>query len=149
MAQSIGFNNTAGPITEQAVRVYVDLVVFLNYRIEGYQDTLLLDRVEKTTRISKERCTTQGKDKIGETTELVIHNCSILVVRKIEPGKRKFKSYLGRQWKKYSTAIVMESNVGDFVSPEGWLERHVTIGLNTPYYSDLIIEDQSRAHMVE
>ncbi|KAK4479006.1 hypothetical protein RD792_014515 [Penstemon davidsonii] len=109
----------------------------------------VLDRVEKTTRISKERCTTQGKDKIGETTELVIHNCSILVVRKIEPEKRKFKSYLGRQWKKYSTAIVMESNVGDFVSPEGWLERHVTIGLNTLYYSDLIIEDQSRAHLVE
>ncbi|KAK4479004.1 hypothetical protein RD792_014513 [Penstemon davidsonii] len=43
----------------------------------------------------------------------------------------------------------MESNVGDFVSPEGWLERHVTIGLNTLYYSDLIIEDQSRAHLVE
>ncbi|KAK4479008.1 hypothetical protein RD792_014517 [Penstemon davidsonii] len=108
MAQSIGFNNTAGPITEQAVQVYADLVVFLNCRIKGYQDTLqVLDRVEKTTRISKERCTTQGKDKIGETTELVIHNCSILVVRKTEPEKRKFKSYLGRQWKKYSTAIVM------------------------------------------
>ncbi|KAK4487559.1 hypothetical protein RD792_005791 [Penstemon davidsonii] len=123
---------------EQAValRVYVDRVVFLNCRMEGYQDTLWAQGGKQFYRI----CYITG---------FVIHNCSILVDRTLVPEKRKFKIYLGRPLKEYSTIIVMESNIGDFVSPEGWLEWDGTIGLKTLYYAEFNNRGRVRAHLVE
>ncbi|KAG8376281.1 hypothetical protein BUALT_Bualt09G0046900 [Buddleja alternifolia] len=169
MAQSIGFRNTAGPEKHQAValRVQSDRSIFLNCRMEGYQDTLYaqthrqfyrscyitgtVDFIFGDAAAVFQNCmmyvrtplenqqtavTAQGRVDKRETTGFVIQNSHILADEKLEHEKGKFKSYLGRPWKEYSRTIVMESQIGDLIQPEGWLEWSGNFALNTLYYAE-------------
>ncbi|XP_010523883.1 PREDICTED: pectinesterase 5 [Tarenaya hassleriana] len=55
--------------------------------------------------------------KIG----IVLQNCRIVPDRKLSPERLKVASYLGRPWKKFSTTIVMNTEIGDLIRPEGWM----------------------------
>ncbi|CAL5376842.1 unnamed protein product [Camellia sinensis] len=170
MAQSMGFRNTAGPEKHQAValRVQSDRSIFVNCRMEGYQDTLYvqthrqfyrsclitgtIDFIFGDASVVLQNCmiyvrkpmdnqqnivTAQGRICKHETTGIVLQNCKILADDKLEPEKAKFKSYLGRPWKEYSRTIVMESEIGDLIHPEGWLrwdDKEAT--LKTLYYAE-------------
>ncbi|KAK8268956.1 hypothetical protein V6Z11_D11G100200 [Gossypium hirsutum] len=65
--------------------------------------------------------TAQGKDFIDENTGTVIQNCKIVPQQKLFNDRFKIATYLGRPWKKFSTTIIMESTLGDFIKPEGWI----------------------------
>ncbi|MBA0617336.1 hypothetical protein Godav_026794 [Gossypium davidsonii] len=65
--------------------------------------------------------TAQGKDFIDENTGTVIQNCKIVPEQKLFNDRFKIATYLGRPWKKFSTTIIMESTLGDFIKPEGWI----------------------------
>lgn len=65
--------------------------------------------------------TTQGKELEHETTGIVIHNCRIVPEQALAPERFAVKSYLGRPWKKYATTVFMESQIGDFIQPAGYL----------------------------
>ncbi|TYI48115.1 hypothetical protein E1A91_D13G224200v1 [Gossypium mustelinum] len=65
--------------------------------------------------------TAQGKDYIDENTGIVIQNCKIVPENKLFSDRFKFATYLGRPWKKFSTTVIMESKLGDFIRPEGWI----------------------------
>ncbi|KAL3824268.1 hypothetical protein ACJIZ3_020297 [Penstemon smallii] len=80
--------------------------------------------------------TAQGKTQYKGNTGFVLQNCSFLADHTLEREKGKFKSYLGRPWKLYSTTIVMESYIGDLISPKGWLEYNKTQGIETLFYAE-------------
>ncbi|KAK6147538.1 hypothetical protein DH2020_018450 [Rehmannia glutinosa] len=169
LAQSIGFRNTAGPEKHQAValRVQADRSIFVNCRMEGYQDTLYVQThrqfyrscyitgtidfifgdaaavfqncmmyVRKPMESQKNIVTAQGRIDKRQTTGIVIQNCHILADDKLEPEKRNFKSYLGRPWKEYSRTVIMETQIGDLIEPEGWLEWNGDFALSTLYYAE-------------
>ncbi|KAL8498347.1 hypothetical protein ACS0TY_021607 [Phlomoides rotata] len=169
MAQSLGFRNTAGSEKHQAValRVQSDRSIFLNCRMEGFQDTLYAQThrqfyrscyitgtvdfifgdaaavfqncmiyVRKPLDNQQNIVTAQGRLDKRETTGIVLQNCRILADDKLEPEKAKFRSYLGRPWKEYSRTIIMESEIGDFIHPEGWMEWSGDFALKTLSYAE-------------
>ncbi|XP_075509103.1 putative pectinesterase/pectinesterase inhibitor 45 [Primulina tabacum] len=169
IAQSLGFRNTAGPQKHQAValRVQADRSIFVNCRMEGFQDTLYAQThrqfyrscyitgtidfifgdaaavfqncmiyIRKPLDNQKNIVTAQGRIDRRQTTGIVLQNCKILADPKLEPEKAKFKSYLGRPWKEQSRTIIMESEIGDLIQPEGWLEWDGDFALKTLYYAE-------------
>ncbi|XP_019193480.1 PREDICTED: pectinesterase-like [Ipomoea nil] len=169
MAQFIGFRNTAGPEKHQAValRVEADKSVFLNCRMEGYQETLYVHThrqfyrgcyitgtvdfifgnaaavfqncemvVRKPIENQQNTVTAQGRTDKRQTTGFVLQNCQILADDHLVPHKAKFKSYLGRPWKEYSRTIVMETEIGDLIEPEGWKPWKGDFALKTLYYAE-------------
>ncbi|KAK8518669.1 hypothetical protein V6N13_018052 [Hibiscus sabdariffa] len=65
--------------------------------------------------------TAQGKDYIDENTGTVIQNCRIIPEQRLYNDRFEIATYLGRPWKKFSTTVIMESAIGDFIRPEGWI----------------------------
>ncbi|KAF9662307.1 hypothetical protein SADUNF_Sadunf18G0039400 [Salix dunnii] len=80
--------------------------------------------------------TAQGRVDEHETTGIVLQNCRIEPDKDLVPVQTKIKSYLGRPWKEFSRTIIMESNIGDFIHPDGWLPWQGQFGLKTLYYAE-------------
>ncbi|KAI7755105.1 hypothetical protein M8C21_025975 [Ambrosia artemisiifolia] len=168
MAQSICFRNTAGPEKLQAIalRVQSDRSIFLNCRMEGYQETLHV----QTHRQFYRGCYILGTvDFISGDAAAVFQTCEILIRKPMENqlntvtaqsridrhettgivlqkckisadaslGKsKKIQSYLGRPGKKYSRTIVMESEIDNVIDPAGWLEGEGGFAVETVYYAE-------------
>ncbi|KAL4571757.1 hypothetical protein LXL04_018522 [Taraxacum kok-saghyz] len=106
IAQSIGFRNTAGPEKHQAValRVQSDRSIFLNCRIEGYQDTLFA----QTHRQFYRGCDILGTiDFIFGDAAAVFQTCEISI-RKPMAGQRNTVTAQGRSDKRQTTGIVLQ-----------------------------------------
>lgn len=80
--------------------------------------------------------TADGRKTKGENTGLVIHNCRIVPEAKLVPQRLTVKTYLGRPWKAFSTTVIMESQLGDLIAPEGWMPWAGTQFLDTLYYAE-------------
>ncbi|OIV98338.1 hypothetical protein TanjilG_16665 [Lupinus angustifolius] len=80
--------------------------------------------------------TAQGRYQHQETTGFVLQKCEIKADEKLVPEKDKIKSYLGRPWKEYSRTIIMESEIGDIIHPDGWLPWEGDFALKTLYYGE-------------
>ncbi|MED6172923.1 hypothetical protein PIB30_054400 [Stylosanthes scabra] len=80
--------------------------------------------------------TANGRFDQKETTGFVLQKCEIKADDRLPPEKDKIKSYLGRPWKEYSRTIVMESDIGDLISPDGWMPWDGDFALNTLYYGE-------------
>ncbi|KAI9378180.1 hypothetical protein POPTR_018G051200v4 [Populus trichocarpa] len=80
--------------------------------------------------------TAQGRIDGHETTGIVLQNCRIEPDKDLVPVKTKIRSYLGRPWKEFSRTIIMESTIGDFIHPDGWLPWQGEFGLKTLYYAE-------------
>ncbi|KAJ7973137.1 Pectinesterase [Quillaja saponaria] len=80
--------------------------------------------------------TAQGKKFRNQSSGIVIQNCQIVPEMQLFPDRFRIKSYLGRPWKDYSTAIIMESELGDFIHPDGWAPWMGTQFLNTLYFAE-------------
>lgn len=80
--------------------------------------------------------TADGTKQRNMATGIVIQNCEIVPENALFPVRMQFKSYLGRPWKDYSRTVVMESNIGDLITPEGWSVWAGTQFLNTLYYAE-------------
>ncbi|PPR81931.1 hypothetical protein GOBAR_AA38786 [Gossypium barbadense] len=122
IAKSMGFQNTAGPEKHQAValRIQSDKSAFFNCRIDAYQDTLY----NQANRQFFCNCVISGTiDFIFGDSPTVIQNSLIIIVpeQKLFNDRFKIATYLGRPWKKFSTTIIMESTLGNFIKPEGWM----------------------------
>lgn len=84
----------------------------------------------------KNMVTAQGRTDPNEPTGIVLQSCRIAAAEDLEAAKQSFPSYLGRPWKQYSRTVVMQSEIGDFVRPEGWHEWDGEFGLDTLYYGE-------------
>ncbi|XP_010276570.1 PREDICTED: pectinesterase 2-like [Nelumbo nucifera] len=80
--------------------------------------------------------TAQGKMFQNEETGIVIQNCNIVPDQQLSVDKLKIPSFLGRPWKKYATTIIMESAIGDFIRPEGWMPWSGNFALDTLFYAE-------------
>ncbi|KAH6821415.1 Plant invertase/pectin methylesterase inhibitor superfamily [Perilla frutescens var. hirtella] len=63
-----------------------------------------------------------GRTDPGQNTGFSVQNCKITVGSDFSTGKNSFSMYLGRPWKAYSRAVVMQSNIDGAISPRGWNE---------------------------
>nr|GMD63936.1 pectinesterase 4-like [Ipomoea batatas] len=64
--------------------------------------------------------TADGKELAKAKGGVVLQNCKIVPESALYPLRFKVKTYFGRPWKAYSTTVVMESQIGDLLSPLGW-----------------------------
>ncbi|TYJ29772.1 hypothetical protein E1A91_A06G089800v1 [Gossypium mustelinum] len=80
--------------------------------------------------------TAQSRDSPDETTGISIQNCSILATVELYGNSNRFKSYLGRPWRMYSTTVYIESYIDDFINPSGWTKWSNDEGLDTLYYGE-------------
>ncbi|KAJ1402981.1 Pectinesterase, catalytic [Sesbania bispinosa] len=80
--------------------------------------------------------TAQGRTDKQQNTGIVLQKCTIKADDAFIPVKDKIRSYLGRPWKEFSRTIVMESEIGDFIHPDGWTPWMGDFALNTLYYAE-------------
>lgn len=81
--------------------------------------------------------TAQGRADRRETSGIVLQNCQIRADDSLAGAEKgKIKSYLGRPWKEFSRTIVMESEIDEIVSPEGWLPWEGDFALSTLFYAE-------------
>lgn len=92
--------------------------------------------VRKPMNNQQNTVTAQGRSDKHETTGLVLQNCQIVAEHKLYPERTKVPSYLGRPWKEYSRAIIMESEIGDVIQPAGWLPWTGDLYLKTLYFAE-------------
>lgn len=96
------------------------------------QNSLII--VRKPMDSQQNTVTAQGRADRHETTGLVIHNCRIVPEQKLFPTRFKTPTYLGRPWKEYARTVIMESTLGDFVQPVGYLPWAGNFALDTCSY---------------
>ncbi|KAJ9185730.1 hypothetical protein P3X46_005327 [Hevea brasiliensis] len=63
--------------------------------------------------------TAQGRTERRETTGFVLQDCTIIKEEKIK-NNFKVPTFLGRPLGKYSRIIILQSYIGNIISPEGW-----------------------------
>ena len=162
----MGFRNTAGAEKHQAVaaRVQADRAVFINCNFEGFQDTLYAQThrqfyrdciisgtidfifgdasavfqnctmiIRKPLDNQQNIVTAQGRIDKQENTGFVLQKCVIKGDDALLPTTR---NYLGRPWKEFSRTIIMESEIGGLIQPEGWLPWEGDFALTTLYYGE-------------
>uniref|UniRef100_A0ACD5XJN7 Uncharacterized protein n=1 Tax=Avena sativa TaxID=4498 RepID=A0ACD5XJN7_AVESA len=81
--------------------------------------------------------TAQGRKEGHSAGGTVIHNCTIEPHPEFKDHVRKFRTFLGRPWKEHSRTIYVQSEIADFIDPEGWLPWLGDFGLNTCYYAEV------------
>lgn len=152
LARDIGFKNNAGPGGNQAIALLVssDRAVLFRCSISGYQDTLYalalrqfyrecdiygtVDFIFGNAAAVFQSCElilrppggksynvilANGRTDPGQNTGFSIQKCGI----KSSPDfSGSVPSYLGRPWKIYSRAVVMESTIDNVIASKGWIE---------------------------
>ncbi|XP_058722068.1 probable pectinesterase/pectinesterase inhibitor 47 [Vicia villosa] len=84
----------------------------------------------------KNAVTAQGRTDPNQNTGISIQNCTVDAAPDLAGDLNSTSSYLGRPWKIYSRTVYMQSYIGDFVDPAGWLEWNGTLGLDTIFYGE-------------
>lgn len=80
--------------------------------------------------------TADGRKERGQPGGIVIHNCRIVPEQKLVPVRFNIKTYLGRPWKAFSRTVVMETQLADFIQPDGWAPWSGNQFLDTLYYAE-------------
>ncbi|KAG8049190.1 hypothetical protein GUJ93_ZPchr0009g1342 [Zizania palustris] len=142
--RGIGVENTAGAKNYQAVALRV---FYRDCTITGTVDFIFGDAqvVFQNCLIQVRRCmdnqqnvvTAQGREKMSEDSGIVIHNCTIEPHPEFKADVGKFHTFLGRPWKEYSRTLYIQSDIGGFIDPLGWLPWVGDFGLNTCYYAEV------------
>lgn len=165
VARDIGFVNTAGAAKHQAVALMstADESVFYRCKMDAFQDTLYahsnrqfykecdiygtVDFIFGNSAVVIQNCnilprrpmngqqntiTAQGKVDPNQNTGISIQNCSIMPWGNLTG----INTFLGRPWKNYSTTVFMESNLGGFIHPNGWMPWVGTTAPSTIFYAE-------------
>lgn len=148
-ARDMKFINTAGAEKHQAVafRSGSDMSVFYRCAFDAFQDTLYahsnrqfyrdcditgtIDFIFGNAAVVFQNCniqprqplanqfntiTAQGKKDPNQNTGISIQKCKFSAFDNVTAP-----TYLGRPWKDYSTTVIMQSDIGSFLRPLGWI----------------------------
>ncbi|PHT36291.1 hypothetical protein CQW23_23991 [Capsicum baccatum] len=165
VARDIGFLNTAGAAKHQAVALMstADESVFYRCKIDAFQDTLYahsnrqfyrecdiygtVDFIFGNSAVVIQNCnilprrpmtgqqntiTAQGKVDPNQNTGISIQNCTVMPWGNLTG----INTFLGRPWKNYSTTVFMQSNLGSFIHPNGWMPWVGTTAPSTIFYAE-------------
>ncbi|XP_078444585.1 pectinesterase 2-like [Wolffia australiana] len=77
-----------------------------------------------------------GRTDPGQNTGFVAQKCNVQAGSDLFPTRYSVRSYLGRPWKKYSRAVIIQSNINNFIQPEGWSEWSGGFALHTLYFAE-------------
>ncbi|PIN12052.1 Pectinesterase [Handroanthus impetiginosus] len=80
--------------------------------------------------------TAQGRVDPRSQGAIVIQNGDIQAEPAFLATKPAIQAYLGRPWKQLSRTIIMQSNIGGFIAPEGWSPWMGDFALDTLYYAE-------------
>ncbi|XAR58353.1 Pectinesterase [Bertholletia excelsa] len=69
----------------------------------------------------KNTVTADGKIQADSSGGLVIHKCKIVPDATLYANRFQFPSYLGRPWSPDAVTVVMSTEIGDFLHPDGWM----------------------------
>ncbi|CAI9753696.1 unnamed protein product [Fraxinus pennsylvanica] len=149
IARDIGFKNTAGAIKHQAValRSGSDMSVLYKCLFDGFQDTLYahsnrqfyrdcditgtIDFIFGNSAVVFQKCnimprqplsnqfvtiTAQGKKDPNQNSGISVQRCTMSPLDNLTAP-----TYLGRPWKDFSTTVIMETEIGGFLRPQGWI----------------------------
>ncbi|PIN20118.1 Pectinesterase [Handroanthus impetiginosus] len=64
--------------------------------------------------------TADGREIPNGSNGLVLQNCRIVPDKELYPVRFEVQTYLGRPWTREALTVVMQSELGDFIRPEGW-----------------------------
>jgi len=81
--------------------------------------------------------TAQGRKERRSAGGTVIHNCTVEPHPEFEKSAGKLRTFLGRPWKEHSRTLYIQSELGGFIDPQGWLPWLGDFGLNTCYYAEV------------
>ncbi|XP_038875879.1 LOW QUALITY PROTEIN: pectinesterase-like [Benincasa hispida] len=82
----------------------------------------------------KNTVTANGRADKKEISGLVIHNCRIVPEQKLFAERFKIPTFLGRPWKQYARTVIMETTLGDFIQPDGYMPWSGNFALETCSY---------------
>ncbi|CAI9103659.1 OLC1v1002183C2 [Oldenlandia corymbosa var. corymbosa] len=82
--------------------------------------------------------TAQGRDNPEQNTGISILNSRVSPASDFRPVISRFKSYLGRPWKKYSRTVFIKTDLDGLVDPQGWKEWSGDFALSTLYYAEFM-----------
>ncbi|XP_051114488.1 pectinesterase 1-like [Andrographis paniculata] len=149
MARDITFKNTAGAAKHQAVafRSGSDQSILYRCTFDAFQDTLYahsnrqfyrecnitgtIDFIFGNSAVVFQKCailprqplpnqfvtiTAQGKKDPNQNSGIAIQRCTMAPLDALTAP-----TYLGRPWKDFSTTVVMETEIGGFLHPKGWI----------------------------
>ncbi|XP_057772189.1 pectinesterase-like [Salvia miltiorrhiza] len=80
--------------------------------------------------------TAQGRKEKKSDGVIVIQGGSITAEKAFLDANPKFEAYLGRPWKEFSRTIIMQTDIGGFINPQGWSPWMGTFALDTLYYGE-------------
>lgn len=80
--------------------------------------------------------TAQGRIDRRSQGAIVIQNGDFVAEPAFLQAQPPHQAYLGRPWKEFSRTIIMQSNIGGFIAPEGWAPWMGTFALDTLYYAE-------------
>ncbi|XP_071741394.1 pectinesterase-like [Rutidosis leptorrhynchoides] len=84
-----------------------------------FQDSKIY--VRKPEQNQTNTITADGRMKYVEAGGVVLHNCKIMATEELKSAK-DVKSYLGRPYKAEAKVMVMKTEIGDVIHPEGWIK---------------------------
>ncbi|KAE8698231.1 putative pectinesterase/pectinesterase inhibitor 58 [Hibiscus syriacus] len=84
-------------------------------------------------------CIITGHARNDEKTlsAIVLQNCTISGDKDYLPVKDKNKAYLARPLKPYAITIIVQSQIDDIITPEGYTPMNGTVGLDTSFYAEI------------
>jgi len=158
-AENITFQNSAGPVGQAvAARIDGDMVVFVNCKFLGFQDTLY-PHGEKSRQYYKD-CYIEGTtDFIFGWSTAVFENCEVFskkdgyyitAASTLENTPYGFvfvncqltgdaptnSVYLGRPWRPFAKTVFINCEMGEHVSEQGWHNWNKPDAEKTAFYAE-------------
>lgn len=153
--ENLTVRNDAGPVGQAvAVAIHGDRVLVRNCRLQGHQDTLLLNRgrhyfvgctLEGTTdfvfggatawfegcelRALASSFITAASTPPGSPYGFVFHRCRV----RVAPGERAF---LGRPWRDHAATLFLRSELDAGIDPAGWHDWDRPASVSTQRYGE-------------